>query len=98
MAQGSPPPEGWEEGDHAHTPWVGMKWGSSIALEERSEVMPTFLPSLSKRDGCDHGHTHPLLKRRRAEVMTTFLPSFPFLEGRWGHGHLHLFSEGWGER
>ena len=20
--------------------------------------------------------------------------SFPFLEGRWGHGHLHLFSEG----
>ena len=24
--------------------------------------------------------------------------SLPFLERRWGHGHLHLFSEGWGER
>ena len=24
--------------------------------------------------------------------------AFPFLERRWGHGHLHLFSEGWGER
>ena len=46
MAQGIPPPEGCEEGDQAHTPWVGVKWGSSIALEEKARghaYCPTFL-------------------------------------------------------
>ena len=28
-------PEGWEEGDHAHTPWIGVEWGSSTSLEEK---------------------------------------------------------------
>ena len=46
MAQGIPPPEGCEEGDHAHTPWVGVKWGSSTSLEEKVRghaYLPTFL-------------------------------------------------------
>ena len=52
MAQGFPPPERWEEGDHAHTPWVGVKWGSSIALEEKAKghaYLPTSL--IEKRMG-----------------------------------------------
>ena len=35
MAEGIPPPEGCEEGDHAHTPWVEVKWGSTTSLEEK---------------------------------------------------------------
>ena len=35
MAEGILLQEGWEEGDHAHTPWVGVKWDSSTSLEEK---------------------------------------------------------------
>ena len=50
----------------------------------------------------DHGLTPA--SSQRGEAMSTFsslLPwplALPFLEGRWGNGHLHLFSEEWGER
>ena len=62
MAQGFPPPEGKEEDDHAHTPWVGVKWGFPRREGQRS-CLPSYIPYI-KKDGGDHGHTHPLLKRR----------------------------------
>ena len=51
-------------------------WPPSHLPSGNGMRMTTSPSSLQKMDGGDHGHTHPLLKRRMAEVNATFPSSF----------------------
>ena len=101
MAQGFPPPEGWEEGDHAHTPWVGVKWGFPRREGQRS-CLPSYLPYRKRMGVTMATLTH---SSREEGKCHDHLPTF-LIEQGWGGERSKVMvtmaqdippPEGWGK-